>query len=113
MATLGDPLTDVGLLARLPADGPARRRVRWRSDAPGYPAEGEILGRYAELSGRDLSDLGFYIALASFKLAVILEGIHYRYVHGQTVGEGFERDRHAGRAPGRIRTGRTFVKEHC
>jgi len=88
MATLGDPLTDVGLLIvyqrmdRL-ADGPMA------SDAPGYPPEGEILRLYAASSGRDLSDLGFYIALASFKSAVILEGIHYRYIHGQTVGEGF------------------------
>jgi aminoglycoside phosphotransferase (APT) family kinase protein len=89
MATLGDPLTDVGLLIvyqrmdRL-GDGPMA------SAAPGYPTEEELLGQYAEGSGRDLSDLGFYIALASFKAAVILEGIHYRYVHGQTVGEGFE-----------------------
>ena len=89
MATLADPLTDVGLLIvyqrmdRLD-EGPMA------SDAPGYPSEAEILARYAERSGRDLSGLGFYIALASFKLAVILEGIHFRYVHGQTVGEGFE-----------------------
>ena len=89
MATLGDPLTDVGLLVvyqrmdRL-GDGPMA------SSAPGYPAEAEILAQYAKCSGRDLSDLGFYIALASFKAAVILEGIHFRYVHGQTVGEGFQ-----------------------
>jgi aminoglycoside phosphotransferase (APT) family kinase protein len=88
MATLGDPLTDVGLLVvyqrmdRL-AEGPMA------SDAPGYPSVPEVLDRYAADSGRDLSDLGFYIALASFKAAVILEGIHFRYVHGQTVGEGF------------------------
>ena len=89
MATLGDPLTDVGLLVvyqrmdRL-AEGPMA------SDAPGYPSVPEVLRIYAADSGRDLSDLGFYIALASFKAAVILEGIHFRYVHGQTVGEGFE-----------------------
>jgi aminoglycoside phosphotransferase (APT) family kinase protein len=89
MATLGDPLTDVGLLIvyqqmdRL-GDAPMA------SDAPGYPSVPEVLDRYASASGRDLSGLGFYIALASFKAAVILEGIHYRYVHGQTVGEGFE-----------------------
>jgi aminoglycoside phosphotransferase (APT) family kinase protein len=88
MATLGDPLTDVGLLVvyqrmdRL-AEGPMA------SDVPGYPSVPEVLDRYAADSGRDLSDLGFYIALASFKAAVILEGIHFRYVHGQTVGEGF------------------------
>jgi aminoglycoside phosphotransferase (APT) family kinase protein len=90
MATLGDPLTDVGLLVvyqqmdRL-GDGPMA------SAAPGYPSVPEVLDLYAARSGRDLSDLGFYIALASFKAAVILEGIHFRYVHGQTVGEGFER----------------------
>jgi aminoglycoside phosphotransferase (APT) family kinase protein len=89
MATLGDPLTDVGLLIvyqrmdRL-GEGPMA------SSAPGYPAVPEVLAQYAECSGRDLSDLGFYIALASFKAAVILEGIHFRYVHGQTVGEGFQ-----------------------
>jgi aminoglycoside phosphotransferase (APT) family kinase protein len=89
MATLGDPLTDVGLLIvyqrmdRL-GEGPMA------SDAPGYPSVPEVLDLYAAASGRDLSDLGFYIALASFKAAVILEGIHFRYVHGQTVGEGFE-----------------------
>jgi len=89
MATLGDPLTDVGLLIvyqrmdRL-GEGPMA------SAAPGYPSVPEVIDRYAKRSGRDLSHLGFYIALATFKAAVILEGIHYRYVHGQTVGEGFE-----------------------
>ena len=89
MATLGDPLTDVGLLIvyqqmdRL-GEGPLA------SSAPGYPTVPEVLDHYAQVSGRDLSDLAFYIALASFKSAVILEGIHYRYVHGQTVGEGFD-----------------------
>ncbi len=89
MATLGDPLTDVGLLVvyqRLGTlgDGPMA------CAAPGYPSEAAVVSRYAERSGRDIADLGFYIALASFKLAVIMEGIHFRYVHGQTVGEGFE-----------------------
>jgi len=91
MATLGDPLTDVGLLVvyqqmdRL-GEGPLA------SSAPGYPSVPEVLDRYARASGRDLSEtvLAFYIALASFKSAVILEGIHYRYVHGQTVGDGFD-----------------------
>ena len=90
MATLGDPLTDVGLLVvyqrleRLGDDGPQA------STAPGFPPEAEVLRHYAAVSGRDLSDLAFYIGLASFKAAVILEGIHFRYVHGQTVGAGFE-----------------------
>jgi aminoglycoside phosphotransferase (APT) family kinase protein len=89
MATLGDPLTDVGLLLvyqRLGNLGSAPLG----SAAPGYPDEAAVLRAYGALSGRDLSHLGFYIALASFKLAVIAEGIHFRHIHGQTVGEGFE-----------------------
>ena len=92
MATLADPLADVGLFVvyqRL-GDLGAEPGVANAGAAPGYPGEDELLGRYQQDSGRDLSDLGFYIALACFKLAVILEGIHYRHLHGQTVGAGYE-----------------------
>jgi aminoglycoside phosphotransferase (APT) family kinase protein len=90
MATLGDPLTDVGLLVvyqRLSEQG---FLVGNAASAPGFLSEDAILARYAQVSGRDLSQLGFYIALASFKLAVILEGIHLRHVQGKTVGDGFD-----------------------
>ena len=92
MATLADPLTDVATmsvyhrLGRI-ADAAGAFDV---SLAPGFPAEDEVFERYAARSGRDLDDLGFHLGLASFKLAVILEGINYRHVHGQTVGPGFE-----------------------
>jgi aminoglycoside phosphotransferase (APT) family kinase protein len=91
MATLGDPLTDVGLLvvykrmSTLELAG-----VNDAASAPGQLSETELLERYSARSGRDLAHIGFYIALASFKLAVISEGIHYRHLNGQTVGEGFE-----------------------
>ncbi len=90
MATLGDPLTDIALLltyqriAQLGGTG-----VSTVSLAPGFLSVDEISTRYGARSGRDLTHLGFYEGLAAFKLAVILEGIHYRFVHGQTVGEGF------------------------
>ncbi|MDN5791086.1 MAG: phosphotransferase family protein, partial [Micrococcales bacterium] len=91
MATLGDPLTDVALLAAyqgvsLLAGGDVVSDV---ARAPGYPSVEDLLSRYAHGSGRDLSSLAFHLGLAHFKLAVILEGIHYRYEHGQTIGEGF------------------------
>jgi aminoglycoside phosphotransferase (APT) family kinase protein len=57
---------------------------------PGHPSLAEIGERYAERSKRDVSDLHWYVGFAAFKLAVILEGVHYRYVQGQTVGEGFD-----------------------
>ncbi|UNZ20167.1 phosphotransferase family protein [Streptomyces sp. 891-h] len=92
MSTLGDPLTDLGLLAMYSErqevpDSP----VSTTSGAPGHPSAAELIERYAELSGRDVSRVHWYTAFAYFKLAVILEGIHYRFTLGQTVGAGFDR----------------------
>jgi aminoglycoside phosphotransferase (APT) family kinase protein len=92
MATLGDPLSDLGLFL-----------VYWGRDqsnlggvAPsmtpgaGFLSREEVAQRYANASGRDVSQLDFYEMLASYKLAIILEGIHARYLIGKTVGEGFD-----------------------
>jgi aminoglycoside phosphotransferase (APT) family kinase protein len=92
MATLGDPLTDVALLLvydRLAAiSGGAA--VADASAAPGYPDADTQLEQYAAASGRDLSRMDFHLGLAHLKLAVILEGIHFRHAQGHTVGEGFD-----------------------
>ncbi|MFC4003129.1 phosphotransferase family protein [Prauserella oleivorans] len=91
MSTLGDPLTDLALLVAY-----AERRtldlsfVSNVSAAPGYPGTDELIDRYTRRSGRDVSALNWYIGFAFFKLAVILEGIYYRFSQGQTVGSGFE-----------------------
>ncbi|MFI7321382.1 phosphotransferase family protein [Streptomyces venezuelae] len=92
MSTLGDPLTDLGLLVMYSAklevpDSP----VSTTAGAPGHPDPAELIERYAARSGRDVSAVSWYTAFAWFKLAVILEGIHYRYTLGQTVGAGFDR----------------------
>jgi len=91
MATLGDPLTDVALLLTYHrmADLDTSGVVSSAAQAPGFPTRADVVQRYAARTGRDPSHLGFYEALACFKLAVVLEGIHYRHVHGQTVGDGF------------------------
>ena len=91
MATLGDPLTDVALLLTYHriADLELGAGVSTASRAPGFVSRDDVVARYGARSDRDLTHLGFYEALACFKLAVILEGIHYRHVHGQTVGDGF------------------------
>ncbi|AWI27777.1 phosphotransferase family protein [Streptomyces tirandamycinicus] len=92
MSTLGDPLTDLGLLVmysqklELP-DSP----ISTTAGAAGHPDAAELVERYAVRSGRDTSAVSWYTAFAWFKLAVILEGIHYRYTLGQTVGAGFDR----------------------
>jgi len=92
MATLGDPLTDLALMLvyfRLEAAGVSD--VSDVSTAPGFLDECAIIEKYSRGSDRDLSGFGFYLGLAAFKLAAILEGIHYRHLHGQTVGGGYDR----------------------
>ncbi|WP_405782076.1 phosphotransferase family protein [Streptomyces sp. NBC_00859] len=92
MSTLGDPLTDLGLLVMYSSDlGVSGSPVSTTSGAAGHPSPGELVERYAARSGRDTSAIAWYTAFAWFKLAVILEGIHYRYTLGQTVGAGFDR----------------------
>ncbi|MER6525042.1 phosphotransferase family protein [Streptomyces sp. NPDC001508] len=92
MSTLGDPLTDLGLLVMysLPLGTP-NSPVLTTAEAAGHPAPAELIERYAARSGRDVSAVSWYTAFAWFKLAVILEGIHHRYTLGQTVGPGFDR----------------------
>lgn len=92
MSTLGDPLTDLGLLVMysMPLDLP-NSPISTTASAPGHPTPAELIERYAARSGRDVSSVAWYTAFAWFKLAVILEGIHYRYTLGQTVGPGFDR----------------------
>lgn len=91
MSTLGDPLTDVAVLLAYQqmAGSNASSAVTDAPLAPGYLTSEQILERYSRMTGRDVSHIDYHLALAFFKLAVILEGIHYRYVHGQTLGEGF------------------------
>jgi len=95
MATLGDPLTDLALMLvyfRLDAEaGDGSVAVSNVSAAPGFLDERAVIERYSRSSDRDLSGFGFYLGLAAFKLAAILEGIHYRHLNGQTVGGGFDR----------------------
>lgn len=91
MATLGDPLTDLALMlvySRLGALGGGE--MSDVSEAPGFLTECEVIEHYSRGSERSLSDFGYYLGLAAYKLAAILEGIHYRYLHGQTVGAGFD-----------------------
>ncbi|WP_375002289.1 phosphotransferase family protein [Aeromicrobium sp. CTD01-1L150] len=95
MSTLGDPLTDVAVLLayqQLGEQAPAAGRglVTDAAKAPGHLSREESLTLYAERSGRDVSDIDFHLALAFFKLAVILEGIHFRHSQGQTLGSGFD-----------------------
>jgi aminoglycoside phosphotransferase (APT) family kinase protein len=91
MATLGDPLTDLGLLYVY-----HERAGNTASVMPDFPSEqgflspAQMLDRYAGQTGQSLAELDWYIAFGYFKLAVIAAGIHARYLQGKTVGSGFE-----------------------
>jgi aminoglycoside phosphotransferase (APT) family kinase protein len=96
MATLGDPLTDLGLLLVYwghgsRADAALAAVADTPSSVSGFPPGDQLAESYARATGLDLSSLPWYVAFGYFKLAVVLEGIHYRFSHGQTVGSGFER----------------------
>jgi aminoglycoside phosphotransferase (APT) family kinase protein len=96
MSTLGDPLADLGLTLSYWADAgeafPDINVGATITGLPGFYSRQQFAARYAELTGRDVSEVGYYIAFGYFKLAVVLEGIHARYLLHQTVGEGFERE---------------------
>jgi aminoglycoside phosphotransferase (APT) family kinase protein len=85
MSTLGDPLTDVGMVSVYWAEVGAflwrdRKDPQPHRANAGFPSVDRLLERYAAVSGRDLSRIDFYRALATFKLAVIVEGSHARTV---------------------------------
>lgn len=92
MATLGDPLVDLGTALSYWGGTDSRTRmVTSDATAPGVvmPAEEAAL-RYAARTGLDLDDLDWYRALGSFRIAVILQQIHIRWVRGQTRDDRFE-----------------------
>lgn len=82
LATLGDPLLDLGhLLATWPGGGPGSISTHPR--APGLPTFGELIERYAARSGRRMDEFRWYRVLACFRMAVLLEGSHARATVGR------------------------------
>lgn len=96
MATIGDPLADVGYLLsfwREPGDPePEFSTEMWRvMEQPGFLSRAEIAQYYAERSGRPITDMAFYEALAIWKLAILLEGSYSRHRSGTTDDPFFEK----------------------
>lgn len=84
LCTLGDPLADLGLLMVYWAEpGDALTAL---GEAPtladGFSSRAELRQKYETATGRDLSQLGFYVAFGYWKLACILEGVLSRWQHG-------------------------------
>ena len=90
MATVGDPLVDLGLILcywSQPSD-PGGTKAALTSE-PGWFTRDELIGRYARETGRDVSLIDYYEVFALFKLAVVLQQIYVRFHRGQTQDERF------------------------
>ena len=84
ICTLGDPLADLGLLM-VYWTGPTDDASAWSNavcTAEGFMNRAELAARYGEVSGRDISQLDYYVAFAYWKLACIIEGVYARYLGG-------------------------------
>lgn len=95
MTTVGDPLADLGVAMSywIRPDDP--ELLKFGMGKPpvtvldGFYTRQEFIDRYGEKSGRDVSNMKFYLTFAYFKLAVIIQQIYYRYKQGQTRDERF------------------------
>src|SRR5947209_8964812 len=87
MATIGDPLADLGYLMIHwfePDDDTGGFNLQTVTQLPGFPTRHELIARYEERSGRSMQALDWYVALALFKAVVFMEGNYKRAVEGST-----------------------------
>jgi aminoglycoside phosphotransferase (APT) family kinase protein len=92
IATLGDPLADLAYTINAWV-GPGDETVDVLDPAtaiPGFPCRGEVLERYLELTGADVSNLAYYRAFNYWKRACIVQGVYARYRIGQKSREGVD-----------------------
>jgi aminoglycoside phosphotransferase (APT) family kinase protein len=87
MATIGDPMLDLGLLLAFwgtdRPDPPAMPKVQAVTRVEQAPSRLELAAHYAHLSGRSTAHLNWYLALAFFKLAAIVEGAYAQFLRGE------------------------------
>lgn len=93
MCTIGDPLSDLGTALAYwvdAGDADELQKLRWGpTNYPGSITRHELVQRYAKTTGREISNMVFYVVFARFKLAVIVQQIYYRYHLGLTKDERF------------------------
>ena len=95
ISTLGDPLADLAYALNqwperrddLPTDSSGGTAT-----APGFPPRDELAQRYAERTGRNLSNLDYYLGFNRWKSAAIVHGVYARYVEGKKSAEGVDLD---------------------
>jgi aminoglycoside phosphotransferase (APT) family kinase protein len=102
LCTLGDPLADLGLLLVYwlePGEDGSFMLTGTPTVAPGFPDREYLLARYGERSGADLSEIDYYVAFGSWKLACIAEGILTRYSAGVMGDDSVSLERLAAQTP--------------
>lgn len=91
MATLGDPLADLGYLMvfwQEPGDEVVLGSPQ-PTQQPGFPPRAELIARYEERTGFAMTDLTFYRTLAVWKLTILSEGLYKRYLAGKADSSWF------------------------
>jgi aminoglycoside phosphotransferase (APT) family kinase protein len=86
MFTIGDPLADLGTLLALwsdPGEGAAGTNPM-PTQSSGFLSRAQAVARYGERSGRDVSCVPYYLVFGTFKMAVVLQQIYFRFQRGQT-----------------------------
>lgn len=95
MATVGDPLLDLGCALGYWAEATDPEFYRdvcaMPTDVPGAPTRAEIVARFSEQTGLKVDCFDFYLCFGMFRLAVIAQQIYYRYCHGLTNDARFVR----------------------
>jgi aminoglycoside phosphotransferase (APT) family kinase protein len=92
LCTVGDPLADVGLMLAYWSElGESARRddALFREPVtalPGFPDSAELLPVYSGASGREVSDIAYWVAFAYWKVAIIVEGVYRRWLNDPTNG---------------------------
>jgi aminoglycoside phosphotransferase (APT) family kinase protein len=90
MATIGDPLVDLGTLLNYwpdPSDGEDGAMAVPGLEKLGLPTRAEVVDRYRQTSGRELVDIDWYEAYGCWKTIVILQQLYARYLRGETTDE--------------------------
>jgi aminoglycoside phosphotransferase (APT) family kinase protein len=114
MATVGDPLADLGLTICYWcwANAPEVRAagIPAITSLPGWYTRDQFIERYARKTGRDVSAVGYYEVLGVFKLAVIIQQIYVRFHRGQTHDERFRE--FGGRARALVELAASLAERH-
>jgi len=90
MGTVGDPLLDLAWVVMGWPTADDEPRSGGYVDLTGMPDRDELLERYATVSGRRVDEIDYYVVLARFKMAIVLEGGYARYVAGGADNEKME-----------------------